>query len=72
MISSILGAIIMSAATVAMLVTLQFTNKVKKEVGRDNLTRDELNILKEAELNKASDLEKIRQAINDLPYTKLD
>ena len=69
MISSILGAIIMSAATVAMLVTLQFTNKVEKEVGRDNLTKDELNILKEAELNKASDLEKIRQAIESLPYT---
>ena len=69
MISSILGAIIMSAATVAMLVTLQFTNKVEKEVGRDNLTKDELNILKEAELDKASDLENIRQAIENLPYT---
>ena len=34
MISSVIGAVIMSAATVAMLVTLQFTNKVEKEVGR--------------------------------------
>ena len=69
MISSIFGAIIMSAATVAMLVTLQFTKKVEKEVGKDNLTKDELNILKEAKLNKASDLENIRQAIENLPYT---
>ena len=69
MISSLVGAVIMSAATVAMLVTLQFTNKVSKEVGKDVLTRDEHAILKEAKLNDPSDLIKINEAIDKLDFT---
>ena len=48
MISSVLGAVIMSAATVAMLGTLNFTNKVLTEVGKDPLSEKERNILIDA------------------------
>ena len=48
MISSLVGAVIMSAATVAMLVTLKFTNSVIKEVGRDPLREKERKILIDA------------------------
>ena len=44
MISSLLGALIMSAATVSMLVTLNFTNKILKEVGKEPLRNQERNI----------------------------
>ena len=48
MISSVLGAVIMSAATVAMLATLNFTNKVIKDAGREPLREKERNILIDA------------------------
>ncbi len=68
MISSVIGAVIMSAATVAMLVTLQFTNKVEKEVGKDYLTIDERKILTDAFWTDPADLSKINRAIENLPY----
>ena len=45
MISSLVGAVIMSAATVAMLVTLNFSNKVLNEVGKNPLSDQERKIL---------------------------
>ena len=68
MISSVIGAVIMSAATVAMLVTLQFTNIVSKEVGKDYLTIDERKILTDAFWTDPADLSKINTAIKNLPY----
>ena len=68
MISSVIGAVIMSAATVAMLSTLQFTNKVTKEVGKDYLTLDEQKILRDAYWNNLSDLSKINEAIKTLDF----
>ena len=67
MISSILGAVIMSAATVAMLVTLNFTNKVLKEVGRESLREKERNILIDAGFN-LSEIDLINQEIETLNF----
>ena len=51
MISSVLGAVIMSAATVAMLATLNFSNKVLNEVGKNPLSGQERKILIDAGFN---------------------
>jgi len=67
MISSVLGAVIMSAATVAMLATLNFTNKVLKEVGRDPLREKERNILIDAGFN-LSEIDLINQEIETLNF----
>ena len=67
MISSVLGAVIMSAATVAMLGTLNFTNKVLKEVGKDPLSEKERNILIDAGFN-LSDIDLINQEIETLNF----
>ena len=67
MISSVLGAVIMSAATVAMLVTLNFTNKVLKEVGKEPLREEERNILIDAGFN-LSEIDLINQEIETLNF----
>ena len=67
MISSVIGAVIMSAATVAMLVTLNFTNKVIKEVGRNPLRDQERNILLDAGFN-LSEINIINQEIENLNF----
>ena len=67
MISSVLGAVIMSAATVAMLITLNFTTKVLKEVGRDPLSEKERNILIDAGFD-FSDIDLINQEIESLNF----
>ena len=67
MISSLLGAVIMSAATVSMLVTLNFTNKVLKEVGKDPLRNQERNILIDAGFN-LSEIDVINQEIESLNF----
>ena len=67
MISSVLGAVIMSAATVAMLVTLNFSNKVLREVGKDPLSNQERNILIDAGFN-LSEINLINQEIETLNF----
>ena len=67
MISSILGAVIMSAATVAMLMTLNFTEEVLREVGREPLREKERNILIDAGFN-LSDINLINQEIETLNF----
>tara|TARA_B100000401_G_C52708414_1_gene672665 strand:- start:52 stop:261 length:210 start_codon:yes stop_codon:yes gene_type:complete len=67
MISSVLGAVIMSAATVAMLGTLNFTNKALKEVGKDPLREKERNILIDAGFN-LSEIDVINQEIETLNF----
>ena len=67
MISSLVGAVIMSAATVAMLVTLKFTNSVIKEVGRDPLREKERKILIDAGFN-SSDIDIINQEIEIINF----
>ena len=67
MISSLLGAVIMSAATVSMLITLNFTNKLLKEVGKDPLRNQERNILIDAGFN-LSEIDVINQEIESLNF----
>ena len=67
MISSLLGALIMSAATVSMLVTLNFTNKILKEVGKEPLRNQERNILINAGFN-TSEIELLNQEIESLIF----
>jgi len=67
MISSVLGAVIMSAATVAMLVTLNFSNKVLNEVGKYPLSDQERNILIDAGFN-LSEINLINQEIETLNF----
>ena len=67
MISSVIGAVIMSAATVSMLLTLNFTNKVLKEVGKEPLREKERNILIDAGFN-LSEINVINQEIETLNF----
>ena len=67
MISSVLGAVIMSAATVAMLVTLNFSNKVLNEVGKNPLSDQERKILIDAGFN-LSEINLINQEIETLNF----
>ena len=67
MISALIGSVIMSAATVAMLMTLNFTNKVLKEVGREPLREKERNILIDAGFD-FSDINLINQEIETLNF----
>lgn len=67
MISSVLGAVIMSAATVAMLVTLNFSNKVLNKVGKGPLSDQERNILIDAGFN-LSEINLINQEIETLNF----
>ena len=67
MISSVLGAVIMSAATVAMLVTINFSNKVLNEVGKNPLSDQERNILIDAGFN-LSEINLINQEIETLNF----
>ena len=67
MISSVIGAVIMSAATVSMLVTLNFTNKVLREVGKEPLRDKERNILIDAGFD-LSDIDVINQEIETLNF----
>ena len=48
MISSVLGAVIMSAATISMLIALRITNDTFESIGREPLTEAEKNILSQA------------------------
>lgn len=45
MISSVLGAVIMSAATVSMLIALRITNETFQNVGRQPLSEEEKTML---------------------------
>ena len=57
----------MSAATVAMLVTINFTNRVIKDVGKDPLRESERNILINAGFN-LSEIDDINQEIENLNF----
>jgi len=67
MISSLLGSVIMSAVTVAMLIAINYTDKVLTKVGRYPLTSQEKQILKNAGFNLV-DIENINQEIKGLNF----
>ena len=66
MISSLIGSVIMSAVTVAMLIAINYTDKALTEAGRYPLTSQEREILINAGLKKY--IENINQEIKLLNF----
>ena len=69
MISSLLGSVIMSTVTVAMLIAINFADKTLTKVGRYPLTTQEKQILKNAGFNLV-DIENINQDIKSLKFNE--
>ena len=67
MISSLLGSVIMSALTVAMLIAINYTDKTLTKLGRYPLTSQEKQILINAGFNSV-DIENINQEIKLLKF----
>ena len=67
MISSLLGSVIMSAVTVAMLLAIDITDKALTKVGKYPLTIQERKILIDAGFN-LEDIENINQEIKSLEF----
>ena len=64
MISSLIGALIMSAVTVAMLIAIRVTDDALKKVGKYPLTNEEKEILNDAGFNTI-DIKKINDEIKN-------
>ena len=67
MISSLIGAVIMSAVTVAMLIAIKLTDNALNKVGKYPLTNEEKQILTDAGFNSI-DIENINQEIESLNF----
>ena len=67
MISSLIGSVIMSAVTLAMLLAINVTDKALNKVGKYPLTSQERQILIDAGF-KLKDIEIINQEINSLRF----
>jgi len=67
MISSLIGSVIMSAVTLAMLLAINVTDKALTKVGKYPLTSQERQILIDAGF-KLKDIENINQEINSLKF----
>ena len=67
MISSLVGAVIMSAATVAMLVALNISNNALKKVGKNPITEQEKEILLNAGFS-SGDIDLVNQDIEILNF----
>ena len=69
MISSLVGSVIMSAVTVAMLIAINITDKALKEVGKYPLTNEEKKILIDAGYNYI-DIEIINLEIKSINFNQ--
>ena len=69
MISSLIGSVIMSAVTLAMLLAIDITDKALKEVGRYPLTNEEKKILIDAGFNYI-DIENINLEIKSINFNQ--
>ena len=69
MISSLVGSVIMSAVTVAMLIAINITDKALREVGRYPLTNEEKKILIDAGYNYI-DIENINLEIKSINFNQ--
>ena len=67
MISALIGSVIMSAVTLAMLLAINVTDKALNKVGRYPLTKEEKKILIDAGYN-LGDIENINQEIKSLKF----
>ena len=69
MISALIGSVIMSAVTVAMLMAVDVTDKALLKVGKYPLTNQERQILIDAGFN-LNDIENLNQEITLLKFTE--
>ena len=69
MISSLIGSVIMSAVTLAMLLAIDITDKALNKVGKYPLTSEERQILIDAGFN-LQDIEIINQEIESLQFNE--
>ena len=69
MISALIGTVIMSAVSVAMLMAIEITDKALLKVGKYPLTNMERKILIDAGFN-TSDIENINQEIKLLQFNE--
>ena len=69
MISSLIGSVIMSAVTLAMLLAINITDKALTKVGKYPLTKEERQILIDAGF-KLKDIENINQEIKLLRFNE--
>ena len=68
MISSVLGAVIMSAATVSMLIALRITNETFKNIGRQPLSSQEINMLSNAGFTSKEQIDILNNHIKELTF----
>ena len=68
MISSVLGAVIMSAATVSMLIALRITNETYKNIGRQPLSSTEKEILSKAGFTSREHLDIVNNHIKEITF----
>ena len=69
MISALIGSVVMSAVTVAMLVAVEVTDKALFKVGKYPLTGQERQILIDAGFNLV-DIDNINEEIKQLDFNK--
>ena len=69
MISALIGSVIMSAVTLAMLLAINVTDKALNKVGKYPLTNEEREILIDAGYNLV-DIENLNQEINSLKFNQ--
>ena len=69
MISALIGAVVMSAVTVAMLLAVDVTDKALIKVGKYPLTKQERKILLDADFN-LNDIENINSEIKLLKFNE--
>ena len=65
MISALIGSVIISAVTIAMLIAINVTDKSLIEAGKYPLTREEQLILRNARFNE-NDIKEINEEIKNL------
>ena len=68
MISSLIGSVIMSAVTVAMLIALNVVNKGLTNVGKYPLNDEEILLLREARYTSSLDIQNINDDIKALDF----
>ena len=69
MIAALIGSVIMSAVTVAMLIAINVTNKTLNNVGKYPLSNEERQILIDAGYSSL-DIENINQEIKSLNFNE--
>ena len=70
MISALIGTVIMSAVTVAMLIAIRVTNNALDNVGKYPLTDDEKEILEDAGFNDPIQIKEINNELESLNFNE--